>query len=88
MAREIIRNVISFEDREQKSIQHEIFALLYKCLQELPDIQREVYLMRYASELKPKEFAKLLKIPVKTVNQRLYRAKLKIEEKMREYGYE
>jgi len=73
---------------ERYGIRREMMAILLMHLDELPEAMREVFLLRHYVGLKPKEIAKQLKIPVKTVDQRLYRATQRLRECMKTDGYE
>ena len=45
------------------------------CLASLPQNYQDVLILRFYSDLKPREIAKVLNIPLATVKTRLYRAK-------------
>ena len=73
---------------EQYGIQQEMIVRLLELLRELTEESRQVFLMRHYAGLQQREIATLLKLPVKTVEQRLYRATRKLREEMKRDGYE
>ena len=57
----------------------ENFDALRQAIQRLPPVQREVVLMHYLEESSVKEVAQLLAVSVKTVEGRLYQARLALK---------
>ena len=53
----------------------ELVSSVQRALNALPEKQREVLLLRFFADLKPKEIAECLGTDVKSVNNRLYTAK-------------
>lgn len=60
--------------------QKEQSALLQRALSELPEVLKETLVLKYYYEYGNREIAKILDIPVKTVEMRLYRGKAKLRE--------
>lgn len=60
---------------ETKFIEQQTESKIKKTVQKLPEIYREVIALRYYYGFGVKKIAKLLNVPVKTVDNRLYRAK-------------
>ncbi|WP_432662055.1 sigma-70 family RNA polymerase sigma factor [Wukongibacter baidiensis] len=60
--------------------QREVHKVIYK----LPDIYKSVIIMYHFNELSYKEIAKVLDIPEKTVETRLYRARRMLRDKLLE----
>ncbi len=84
-------DVLRFEPRadgpdpEALATRHELQALVWKCLQELPDNYREVLILRDYQDLAYAEIATALKIPRGTVMSRLHRARRLLHEIVRKY---
>jgi RNA polymerase sigma-70 factor (ECF subfamily) len=55
---------------------------LHRAIQQLPDAQREVLLLRYYSDLKFVEIAEMLGCPLNTALGRMHKAMLKLKELM------
>lgn len=68
-------------------VKRESIAQLKKCVEELPQKQRQVILLFYAGELSVEGISKALKIPKGTVKSRLNKARLSLREKMEAQGY-
>jgi RNA polymerase sigma-70 factor (ECF subfamily) len=62
-------------DPEMLSARHELQALVWRCVQELPPRFREVLVLREYQDLAYAEIAQTLKIPRGTVMSRLHRAR-------------
>ena len=60
---------------ETKFLEQQMESEIKKIVQELPEIYREVITLRYYFGFGVKKIANLLGVPVKTVDNRLYRAK-------------
>ena len=60
--------------------QKEQSALMQRALSELPEVLKETLVLKYYYEYGNREIAKILDIPVKTVEMRLYRGKAKLRE--------
>lgn len=55
---------------------------LLQCLAQMSREHKQVLVLRYYGQKKPSEIAGLLRLPVKTVEQRLFRAKRKLKQVM------
>jgi RNA polymerase sigma-70 factor (ECF subfamily) len=53
---------------------------IHNILKKLPEILRMTVDLKYFYDLRNKEIAKIMNVPVKTIEMRLYRAKIKIRE--------
>jgi RNA polymerase sigma-70 factor (ECF subfamily) len=53
---------------------------IHNILKKLPEILRMTVDLKYFYDLSNKEIAKIMNVPVKTIEMRLYRAKIKIRE--------
>lgn len=73
---------------EEQTIRRQMLQDAMRHIHALPEEMKQVYLLRHYAGLPPRKIAAQLDLPVKTVNQRLYRAQLKIEEGLRKDGYE
>lgn len=60
----------------------EVRALLQNAIQNLPDIYRDVFLLRDVEELNIKETAEALKISVSAVKVRLHRARMMLQKQL------
>jgi RNA polymerase sigma-70 factor (ECF subfamily) len=58
-------------------------AFMRNCIAKLPDTLRETLIMAYYQDMKYREIAEALKIPVGTVKSRLHAALLKLEDMAR-----
>lgn len=72
------------ESLEQKERQQ----LLYRSLQELPETDREIIILKELQDLSYKEISEVMKIPVGTVMSRLYYARKKLAKQFREHAEE
>jgi RNA polymerase sigma-70 factor (ECF subfamily) len=78
--------VLRFEPRDPRpdpetlSARHELQALVWRCVQELPPRFREVLVLREYQDLAYAEIAQTLKIPRGTVMSRLHRARRLLRE--------
>lgn len=81
---------VQIEDAEGESdvleqiVKEEQFERLRKCVDNLPEKQRQVITLFYAGELSLEEIAKVLKIPKGTVKSRLHTAKEQLRREMEE----
>ena len=66
----------------------EMRSRVQRALMALPEPSREVLLLRYFAELKPKEIALCLETDAKTVNNRLYAAKQQFKKEWTNNGNE
>lgn len=66
------------EDLFQQLLRSEERELLERCLGALPQLYREVLLLRYVAGMKPKAIGQLLGRPTATVQQQLTRAKARL----------
>ena len=84
-------DVLRFEPREESpnpealATRHELQALVWKCLQEIPPRYREVLILRDYQDLAYAEIATALKIPRGTVMSRLHRARRLLHEVVHKY---
>lgn len=82
--------VLRFEPRdpnpnpEALAARNQLQAVLWRCLQELPDHYREVLVMRDYQDLSYAEIAAALKIPRGTVMSRLHRARRQLQDLVRQ----
>lgn len=86
---EEIENLVIWDERAEASPEKmmelgENEKLVHHVLQELPEVLKETLTLKYYYELSNREISKLLHIPVKTVEMRLYRGKIKMREIMNE----
>lgn len=68
----------------EQMIKKEEIDHLKKCVDRLPDKQKQVILLFYAGELSLQDIAKALKIPKGTVKSRLNKAKIQLRKEMEE----
>lgn len=73
-------------DPRRRVEQAEEVQRLNQCLDELPDLDREIILLRHFSELSFKEIADMLEIPLGTALARAHRALGKLKEEFGETG--
>ena len=66
--------------RPSRADQADTLAVIAARVRELPDTQREVFLMRVAGELSFKEIAKTLRIPLNTALGRMHYAVTRLRE--------
>ncbi len=82
-------DVLRFEPRdtgpspETLASRHQLQALVWRCLRELPTRYREVLVLRDYQDLAYNEIAVALKIPRGTVMSRLHRARRRLQEVVR-----
>ena len=60
---------------EDTAIEKDLMSRLVSCIDSMSDIYRDVCRLKYINELKESEIARLLDLPPKTVNQRIFRGK-------------
>ena len=60
---------------EESAIENDILSRLITAIDSLGDIYRDVCRLKYINELKESEIARLLDLPPKTVNQRIFRGR-------------
>jgi RNA polymerase sigma-70 factor, ECF subfamily len=53
-----------------------------ECIQELDEMYREVFILRYQEEMSYEKIAEILELPVSTIETRLFRAKKMLREKL------
>jgi RNA polymerase sigma-70 factor (ECF subfamily) len=70
-------------DPEARASRRELQAMVWKCLQEIPQRYREVLVLRDYQDLSYAEIATTLKIPRGTVMSRLHRARRLLHEVVR-----
>lgn len=71
---------IGEEITEDKTLQKEDALIVREAVLSLPDIQRDVIILRFYHDLKIKEIASIQKVPVPTVKTRLRRALKALKE--------
>lgn len=71
---------IGEEITEDKTLQKEDALIVREAVLSLPDIQRDVIILRFYHDLKIKEIASVQKVPVPTVKTRLRRALKALKE--------
>lgn len=71
---------IGEEITEDKTLQKEDALIVQEAVLSLPDIQRDVIILRFYHDLKIKEIASVQKVPVPTVKTRLRRALKALKE--------
>ncbi len=72
---------------EEHCLQQEAVEKLMEYVKELPKQSRRIFLMCHYAGFKPQEIAKKLGLPIRTVNQQLYRTRGKLRERMEKDGY-
>lgn len=77
-----IEDIRSEQDILEQVVKEEQLELLRKCVNHLPEKQRQVITLFYAGELSLEEIAKVLKIPKGTVKSRLHKAKEQLRKEM------
>lgn len=65
-------------------INHEGKLLVKQLIDELPDIQKDVILLRYYHELKLKDIARIMNLPLSTVKSRLKQGQAKLKKVIQE----
>lgn len=68
---------------EAAFLNNEALNELNLCLEQLEDVEREIFLRRYVDGQKPKAIAKSFGVSVKHINNSLYRTKQKLKEKLK-----
>ena len=79
-----IEDIRSENDMLEQMIKKEEINRLKKCVDRLPDKQRQVILLFYAGELSLEDIANALKIPKGTVKSRLNKARVQLRKEMDE----
>ena len=82
---EVLENLVLYNEyaefEPERNFQNkEEHIKIYNVLLKLPEVLRMTIDLKYFYDYRNKEIAKLMKVPVKTVEMRLYRAKIKIRE--------
>ncbi|MBQ4057641.1 MAG: RNA polymerase sigma factor [Lachnospiraceae bacterium] len=77
-----IEDIRSEQDVLEQVVKEEQLELLRKCVDNLPEKQRQVITLFYAGELSLEEISKVLKIPKGTVKSRLHKAKEELRKEM------
>lgn len=72
----------SSESAESVTIRQESSTEIYRLIEDLPDAQREVFLLKHYYGLTYEEIAKAVKCPVGTVRSRLHNGINKLKEKI------
>ncbi len=70
----------SAPDPEEEAVKKDIMSRIISAIDSMPHIYRDVCRLKYINELKESEIAKLMKLPPKTVNQRIYRGRQKLKK--------
>lgn len=73
------------EDPEKSYLRSEVWTLLDEALQELPDEQREVFVMHELDDISYKEIAEITGVSVNTLITRKHYAVLFIRKKLRDF---
>lgn len=60
---------------EEAAMENDLVSRLISAIDSMSDIYRDVCRLKYINELKESEIARLLDLPPKTVNQRIFRGK-------------
>ncbi len=69
----------------KKYYQDDTREIVGKAISSLPELEREVILLKYFQELSYKEMAQMLNCPIGTVMSRLYYARKKLKENLEKY---
>jgi RNA polymerase sigma-70 factor (ECF subfamily) len=69
----------------EKKYQEDTREIVGRAISSLPDLEREVILLKYFQELSYKEMAEMLNCPIGTIMSRLYYARKKLKEKLEKY---
>lgn len=78
-----------FDPADETEIERETsLKSTFKILDKLSDPDRELIMLRYVNNLKPKEIAKILDEEVNIVSVRIHRARKKLKEVINKEGYE
>ena len=72
----------SVGDPASETRRSELRARLASAIEELPDAEREVFVLREFEELRYREIAEVLEIPQGTVMSRLYNARRRLAERL------
>ncbi|MBQ4602543.1 MAG: sigma-70 family RNA polymerase sigma factor [Clostridia bacterium] len=65
----------SIPSPEETAVEKDLMSRLMAAIDSMSDIYRDVCRLKYINELKESEIARLLDLPPKTVNQRIFRGK-------------
>ena len=76
----LIRAYLSEDFAENKALQKEKEVIVRQAVLSLPDVQRDVIILRFYHDLKIKEIASIQKVPIPTVKTRLRRALRELKE--------
>ncbi len=68
-------------------LKEETSNFIVQCIKEMPSQHRDLLLSKYYLGMKNIEIAKMLDMPINTVNVRVMRAKANLKERLREEGY-
>ena len=60
---------------EEAAVENDLMSRIMSAIDSMSDIYRDVCRLKYINELKESEIARLLDLPPKTVNQRIFRGK-------------
>ena len=80
-----IENLVLYDENvvrspEKMAERGEQELLVERLLQKLPELLKQTMVLKYYYEYNNHEIAKLMDVPVKTIEMRLYRGKLKMRE--------
>lgn len=86
----MVADVKSTEDYEpdKQFAVNELSTLIHHIIAELPEKQREVFLLRYVEELSYEEISAMTGTSIGGLKANFFHAIKKIGDKLREYGYE
>lgn len=67
---------------------NEEFQLVRKAIATLPDQDRRLLYLKYSAQISTEEIAEMTNAPCETVRKRLYRARRKVLDQLRDWGWE
>ncbi len=71
---------------EERAVEAEQKALLWRAVERLPDDYRVAVVLRYVDDLSYQEMARILRVPVATVGSRLHRARMMLAQMLAGIG--
>jgi len=83
---EDLENVLGTGDPEQKHLLDQRNALIYACMQRLPEQYRQVLVLAYLEDFPPKQIGAILHQPAKRVYNLLARARKTLKELLEKEG--
>ena len=79
----VVEPVSENDDPVAVVVSHDTYSAVLKAINDLDDTFRDVCLLKYVNELKEREIAKVLNVPIKTVNSRINRGKQILRDVLR-----